>query len=183
MSKTYTKTHIVGALAGIAFMISLITLPDGVPLADLVEEPRYVMLLVVLAASFVAFMFCGIKIYLSIPADEKAFREDDDQSASVDMRTEFRVIRWRCFFFSVLPFLLGLGMAWVGGTHPLSTFMGIEGYNWVAVGFILGGVGAALSGFMYRCPSCAEVLMTRSGRKAGLILNPDQCPHCGVRLT
>lgn len=57
----------------------------------------------------------------------------------------------------------------------------------LAVAIAMGSLGAHLmfSFFLWRCPSCNQILFRTSGAGASYtfwLSDPDDCPYCGVRL-
>ena len=87
------------------------------------------------------------------------------------------------FGFSLLLFVLALVLMQIGEALPDLLGLGRRGWTTAAAVQMIAGVVFALVGFLqYRCPACGNLLRGHDRYWLGVLIDPDKCPKCGVRL-
>ncbi len=84
-------------------------------------------------------------------------------------------------FGGFIPAAAGLVLAGYTGEREAEFFFGVQGYVFAIIGLGIFFVGLILWLVMYRCPTCGR-MPTRMFQGA-MPFAPDDCPHCGTRLS
>lgn len=103
------------------------------------------------------------------------------------MIAEFQRRRKRMLQNSALSMILvavSLAVTQLANSFPL--FLGIGRRGWVAFAvaqFVTGVVFAIIGLRQYRCPSCNKILRGADSHYLGVLIDPENCPNCGFRLS
>ncbi len=112
--------------------------------------------------------------------------EQMNSSSRENIITEFQRRRKRMlhnFGFCMILIALSLALLQLSDSYPILFGIGKNGWYALALAQFVAGVIFAITGFLqYRCPVCSEVIKGHDRYYLGVILDPDQCPHCRARL-
>ena len=87
------------------------------------------------------------------------------------------------FGFSLVLFALALLLVQFADSFP--GLLGVSRRGWTAgaIAQFIAGVIFAVVGFLqYRCPVCNSIVRGHDKYPFGVVLDPGNCPKCGVRL-
>ena len=89
-------------------------------------------------------------------------------------------LRVRVFQVSIATAVVGLlGCGFANENVPFE-LLGIAGYNWMIIGFVVAGVAIAVGALTLRCPACGGAPYKLA--QGGINPHPARCHSCDVAL-
>jgi hypothetical protein len=88
------------------------------------------------------------------------------------------------FAASMILIAVSLAISQLASSFPLFLNIGRKGWVAFAVAQFVSAVIFALIGFLqYRCPSCNKIIRGHDRHYLGVLIDPESCPNCGLRLS